>query len=748
MRCVKKTYLPFIWTAAALALASCNQKPDNSTQVQALEERIRQLEDQEKQLQLQAEKDKLASERAALDAERQKFLNQKESASKSAPVRETISTKSAGRNRSDVIDEDAGYREEAVPEGETYDVFYDRLRDDGRWYNDDTYGYVFQPDVAEREDWRPYTDGHWAYTDRGYTWVSNENFGWATYHYGRWVRVRGTGWVWVPGRKWAPAWVSWRKSEPREDVSDDYIGWAPLPPECDDDSAPATVDAWSDNYYGVGPTAYVFLKTTNFGHDNYREAVLPQRENVSVINRTTNITNITINDREVNNHGPQFDELNRVNNNRLQRYQLEYEAEKQPGARYKTVAEGNRLQVFAPSARLKAVATATPKVVRTIQNAQVDRGWEDMDPNQQQQLRQQLQSQAPPPPKTLPSKPVAPPKPKIIPTVTRRSDPPKDHSAEAQRAIIEAEKARLEKEKRELVKAGESRPPAPETPDKSQDQKREDRENKRREAETQKPPQPPQATAQPPAAIPAQPGEKKPKSSPQSSTQEQQEVAEPKKEVPADIHRASPQLKLPEKKPVQAEKPKPEVQKAPIIDPQQDARKAAAEHKQEVEATRIQTEKRLRELAPKASTLPQRSELSEETKRDRPSGEDGRDARKQDPKARQSDERQQLQERQQLLDSDQRPGRQKPAERELPEIIAPDRPQRENRPDMDAPPPRVEQPPAERDQGLRDDRATRHIQQNDKQGDLPEKSRPEKKQPKEKDRDSKFPPSGPPDEQH
>jgi len=70
---------------------------------------------------------------------------------------------------------------------------------------------------------RPYSDGYWAYTDVGWTWVSYEDFGWATYHYGRWTRLRDRGWFWVPGREWGPAWFSWR-------TGGDYVGWAPLPP--------------------------------------------------------------------------------------------------------------------------------------------------------------------------------------------------------------------------------------------------------------------------------------------------------------------------------------------------------------------------------------------------------------------------------------------------------------------------------------------------------------------------------------
>nr|WP_151983226.1 DUF6600 domain-containing protein [Rhizobium sp. EC-SD404] len=74
-------------------------------------------------------------------------------------------------------------------------------------------------------DWRPYTQGHWAYTnDYGWYWVSDEPFGWATYHYGRWGYSRSYGWYWVPGNVWAPAWVTWR-------TGGDYVGWAPLAPE-------------------------------------------------------------------------------------------------------------------------------------------------------------------------------------------------------------------------------------------------------------------------------------------------------------------------------------------------------------------------------------------------------------------------------------------------------------------------------------------------------------------------------------
>jgi hypothetical protein len=103
------------------------------------------------------------------------------------------------------------------------DFFYDNLDPYGSWREVGDYGYCWQPYGVE-ETWQPYSDGRWVYTDAGWTWDSDEPFGWAVYHYGRWANVDQVGWVWVPGTEWGPGWVSWRHSS-------QYVGWAPLPPE-------------------------------------------------------------------------------------------------------------------------------------------------------------------------------------------------------------------------------------------------------------------------------------------------------------------------------------------------------------------------------------------------------------------------------------------------------------------------------------------------------------------------------------
>lgn len=104
----------------------------------------------------------------------------------------------------------------------TVGTFYNDLSIFGDWiaYQGT---YVFVPRNVDAQ-WRPYTRGQWVYFDAyGWLWVSQEPFGWATYHYGRWGHSNDIGWYWAPGRQWAPAWVSWRRSG-------NYVAWRPIPP--------------------------------------------------------------------------------------------------------------------------------------------------------------------------------------------------------------------------------------------------------------------------------------------------------------------------------------------------------------------------------------------------------------------------------------------------------------------------------------------------------------------------------------
>jgi hypothetical protein len=63
--------------------------------------------------------------------------------------------------------------------------FFDYLSPYGSWVEFSPYGYVWCP-VGLGYGWRPYTDGHWLWTDYGWTWISDYDWGWVPFHYGRW----------------------------------------------------------------------------------------------------------------------------------------------------------------------------------------------------------------------------------------------------------------------------------------------------------------------------------------------------------------------------------------------------------------------------------------------------------------------------------------------------------------------------------------------------------------------------------
>ncbi|MBV9674632.1 MAG: hypothetical protein JO076_17655, partial [Verrucomicrobia bacterium] len=275
--------------------------------------------------------------------------------------------------------------EQASNEGD-YNVFYSRLSsDEGNWVQAGNYGYCFRPRVSEH--WRPYQDGHWIWTDHGWYWSSNEPFGWATYHYGRWVDINGTGWCWVPGKQWAPAWVSWRQS-------DENVGWAPLPPEAE--VYPQTsISSWSDSYYGIGPAAYIFLNYSHWHERNYAQFVEPPSRNVQIINESRNVTNIVTTNNIINNYGPPVQTVEEKTNRSIQQVKLALSSPTTSNANFGQSLQGNQLKVIAPPATLQSRATQAPPVQNRIVDPQVEKGWQGVKPQEQQKLKRVIAEQNP-----------------------------------------------------------------------------------------------------------------------------------------------------------------------------------------------------------------------------------------------------------------------------------------------------------------------------------------------------------------
>lgn len=186
----------------------------------------------------------------------------------------------------------------------SFQFFYDSFAPHhGRWVQIDDYGNCWIPPEQD-PDWHPYAAGHWVDTDDGWLWVSDDSepWGWATYHYGRWINVDGYGWCWVPGYTWAPAWVTWR-------YGDDYCGWAPLPPS---------------RFTGpIGPGWYNFCPVRSFGDPSLRLVIINRAYNYNYINRTR-----VIDDHNVSRYGshyvsgPPRDEINRFAQHPIQHYTI------------------------------------------------------------------------------------------------------------------------------------------------------------------------------------------------------------------------------------------------------------------------------------------------------------------------------------------------------------------------------------------------------------------------------------------
>jgi len=275
----------------------------------------------------------------------------------------------------------------------TFSYFYENLQPYGEWLDVQDYGYCWQP-VGMPKGWRPYTNGSWAYTNAGWTWISNEEFGSITYHYGRWINLEGIGWIWRPDYTWGPAWVSWRQS-------DDYIGWAPLPPEADF-RPEVGLGIWVDRDYDVGPAAYTFCETRFLGEPLLRNYFVPRNRNSALIHSSLNITNITLIEspgqgRIVFNGGLDYRRISARSEHRIEMLELVRRTERDWGDHHRQELSriaGNQLIINAPVVEAPLVRFAPPKELRVISAPKIDKGWLGVaDAAERERIKQRYQEQ-------------------------------------------------------------------------------------------------------------------------------------------------------------------------------------------------------------------------------------------------------------------------------------------------------------------------------------------------------------------
>src|SRR5438093_540201 len=171
-------------------------------------------------------------------------------------------------------------------------IGYEDLDEHGDWRDTPDYGPVWVPHPV-MAGWAPYRYGHWAWVEPwGWTWIDDASWGFAPFHYGRWVYWDGS-WVWVPGHVvarpvYAPALVvfvggrNWSLAI----AGGSGVAWFPLAPE--EPYVPAyrvsntyirNVNVTNVNVTNVNVTN---VNGTNINYRNRRE-----RDGVTVVSRET-----------------------------------------------------------------------------------------------------------------------------------------------------------------------------------------------------------------------------------------------------------------------------------------------------------------------------------------------------------------------------------------------------------------------------------------------------------------------------
>jgi len=161
----------------------------------------------------------------------------------------------------------------AQPNDSNYQEFYDQLSPYGQWVETSDYGYVWIPSAGP--DFTPYlTNGYWVMTEDGWTWVSNYDWGWAPFHYGRWdFNNSYGGWYWVPDNQWGPSWVTWRRSE-------GYYGWAPMRPGI-------SITASFGGNGGVRNNHWTFVRDRDIESHDIGRNFIDRKNNRQIFNKST-----------------------------------------------------------------------------------------------------------------------------------------------------------------------------------------------------------------------------------------------------------------------------------------------------------------------------------------------------------------------------------------------------------------------------------------------------------------------------
>jgi len=228
----------------------------------------------------------------------------------------------------------------------TYQVFYDQLSPFGKWLHDPVNGYVWVPKTEK--NFRPYfTNGSWKMTEYGSTWVSQYSWGWAPFHYGRWLYDYLYGWIWIPGTEWGPSWVVWRSDGTN-------YGWTPLTPGYD------VHNSFSPNYY-VPSDWWVFVPARYLLNADFQKYAKTNTQITTPFVKNSRVLNgVYTKDNSNYISGPRAQDYGKSMNTRVPVYTLTNTAK--PG---KVTVSNEQIMLFKPSLT-KAVNGKAPAPANSV----------------------------------------------------------------------------------------------------------------------------------------------------------------------------------------------------------------------------------------------------------------------------------------------------------------------------------------------------------------------------------------------
>lgn len=210
--------------------------------------------------------------------------------------------------------------------------------------------------IKGSNEYIPYNNGQWIYTDEGWYFKANTPQEELTSHYGRWTQDEELGWIWLPGKTYSPAWVDWRQN-------DDYVAWAPVTPGKYIENDAVKIDDINENRYTIVEKKHLIEPSVYKYRYQYVE-----NKNKIMIKEMTKTDGIIIKDKKVINKGPDVTDIEKKSGKKIEQIKINKVNKKEEAG-----LKGNSINVFVPelkkSKELKKEPVTKPEKLVSYKDA-------------------------------------------------------------------------------------------------------------------------------------------------------------------------------------------------------------------------------------------------------------------------------------------------------------------------------------------------------------------------------------------